>query len=92
MAQVQGIVKTKYIVDVGLFIAFIVCFVTGILPTAEAMTGRFFHRASIDIPTDQITVFHDLSGVFLGLLAAVHLYLNRKWVVSVTRKMLGMEK
>jgi cytochrome b subunit of formate dehydrogenase len=90
MAQVQGIVKTKYIVDVGLFIAFIVCFVTGILKLPGFT--RFFHRASIDIPTDQITVFHDLSGVFLGLLAAVHLYLNRKWVVSVTRKMLGMEK
>jgi hypothetical protein len=89
MAPVSGTVKKKYIVDVGLGISFLACFVTGIVKLPGF--ARFFHTASIALPMNQITLLHDRSGMLLGLFALLHLFLNRRWIVSVTRKLLGRE-
>jgi len=86
MASVSATVKQKYLVDVMLAISFIICFVTGVLKLPGFV--RFFHRAAIEMPIDQITSLHDASGILLGLFTLVHLYLNRRWIVSVTRKLL----
>ncbi len=87
--MVSGAVKKKYIVDVGLLISFVACFFTGILklPGFE----RFFHKASISLPMDQLSLIHDRSGVWLGVFVLIHLYLNRKWIASTTRKLLKRE-
>ena len=89
MAPVSRVIMKKYLVDVGLGISFFLCFATGILKLPGFV--RFFHRASIDFPLDQASMLHDGSGVILGIFALVHLVLNRKWLVRVTRKLLGRE-
>jgi len=89
MAPVPRVILKKYLVDVGLGISFFLCFATGILKLPGLV--QFFHRASIDLPSVQITQIHDASGVIFGVFALVHLALNRKWLVSVTRKLLGRE-
>ena len=87
MPPVSRTVKMKYIVDIGLLISFLACFATGILKLPGFI--QFFHRLSFSLPMDQLTVLHDRSGVLLGLFAVIHLYLNWKWLVSVTRKIVG---
>lgn len=89
MAPVSGTVKKKYLVDIGLGISFLVCFVTGIVKLPGF--ARFLHTASMALPGTPISVLHDMSGVFMGLFALIHLILNRKWIASVTRKLLGPE-
>lgn len=89
MAPLSPAVKQKYLVDVMLAISFLVCFVTGVLKLPGFV--RFFHRAAIEVPTDQITSLHDASGILLGLFTVMHLYLNRRWIASVTRKLLEKE-
>jgi hypothetical protein len=89
MAPVSRVILKKYLVDVGLGISFFLCFTTGILKLPGFV--RFFHRASIEFPLDQASLLHDASGVILGIFALVHLALNRRWLVRVTRKLLGRE-
>jgi hypothetical protein len=89
MAPVSRVILKKYIVDVGLGISFFLCFVTGIIKLPGFV--QFFHRAAIDLPWNRIDMLHDGSGVLLGLFALVHLALNWKWMVSVTRKLLRRE-
>jgi hypothetical protein len=79
--------KRKYVVDVGLGISFFLCFATGIVKLPGFV--EFFNRASIDFPMDRITALHDGSGMILGILVLVHLVLNRRWIVSVTGKLLA---
>jgi cytochrome b subunit of formate dehydrogenase len=86
MAPLSPKVKQKYLVDVALAISFLVCFVTGIVKLPGFT--RFFHRAAVEMPTDMITAMHDGSGILLGLFTLVHLYLNRRWIASVTRRLL----
>ena len=35
---------------------------------------------------------HDWSGLFLGLFVAVHLILNRGWIIAMTKKVLSGNK
>lgn len=86
MAALSAAVQQKYYVDVALAISFLVCFVTGVMKLPGFV--RFFHRAAIDMPTDVITGLHDGTGILLGLLVLIHLFLNRRWIVSVTRRTL----
>jgi hypothetical protein len=87
MSQVSRKVKTKYFVDVGLLLSFLACLITGILKLPGFI--QFYHKASISLPLSQITLIHDRSGILLGIFALLHLSLNWKWMVSVTRKLLG---
>jgi hypothetical protein len=89
MAPVPRVILKKYLVDMGLGISFFLCVTTGIVKLPGFV--RFFHRASIDFPLDQISLLHDASGVIVGVFALVHLTLNRKWLIHVTRKLLGRE-
>lgn len=89
MASVPRVIMKKYLVDVGLGISFFLCFTSGVAKLPGFV--RFFQRAAIDLPWDRIDLLHDGSGVLLGIFALVHLALNRKWLVSVTRKLLGRE-
>ncbi|MDG6256853.1 MAG: hypothetical protein QCH35_04560 [Methanomicrobiaceae archaeon] len=89
MAPLSRTVMKKYLVDVGLGISFFVCFTTGMLKLPGPV--MLLERAAIDLPWERIDLLHDGSGVVMGLFALVHLALNRKWLVSVTRKLLGRE-
>ncbi|HDR72842.1 MAG TPA: hypothetical protein ENN85_02860 [Methanoculleus sp.] len=87
MAPVSRVVMQKYLVDVVRGISFFLCFVTGIAKLPGAV--MLLEWAAIDLPWGRIDRFHDAIGVVMGLSAPVHLALNRKWPVSVTRILLG---
>ncbi|MCL1995201.1 MAG: hypothetical protein FWG63_03255 [Defluviitaleaceae bacterium] len=38
---------------------------------------------------NQGLIFHGIVGTFFGFFLAMHLYLNRKWIVSVTKAMIA---
>jgi hypothetical protein len=89
MAPVSDTVKRKYLVDMGLGLSFVVCFVTGFVKLPGF--SRALHITSMTLPGTPLSGLHDASGVLMGLFALIHLILNRKWIASVTRKLLGRE-
>jgi hypothetical protein len=44
------------------------------------------------MPLALMSDIHDWSGVILGIVIAVHLILNSRWILSMTKKMLGGAK
>jgi hypothetical protein len=36
-----------------------------------------------------VSDIHDRAGILLSLFVAVHLFLNRAWIISMTRKVLA---
>jgi hypothetical protein len=79
--------KINYFVDLGLALAFILSFLTGIIkwPGLVNKLGMTYS----DLPMFELSKIHDFSGLAMGLLVLVHLILHWKWIVSFTKKMLG---
>jgi cytochrome b subunit of formate dehydrogenase len=77
----------KWSVDLALGITFVICFVTGLLkfPLLLQMTGLY----RLVLPSALISDLHDWSGILLGLFVLVHLYLNRVWIIAMTKNVLG---
>jgi hypothetical protein len=79
-------IKLKYLIDVGMLISFLACFITGIIKYPGFL--YFLGIRPISIPLNQISLIHDRSGVLLGLFVLAHLIFNFGWMVSVTKKIL----
>ncbi len=79
--------QIKYIVDVGLAVSFILCFITGVIkfPGFIRAIGAT-HRV---LPMRDLTLIHDWTGILMGLLVAVHLILNYRWIIAMTRQIFG---
>jgi hypothetical protein len=45
--------------------------------------------SSAVLPMALVSDIHDRAGVFLVILVAIHLALNRGWIMSMTRKILA---
>ena len=75
--------KLKYIVDVGLAISFLAVFVTGIIKFPGLLRNFGIHYT--DLPMREISKVHDWAGVVMGIFVFVHLVLNWKWIVAVTK-------
>jgi hypothetical protein len=77
----------KFVIDLGLIITFLLCFVTGVIlyPGFVQLLGISFRA----LPTFQITMLHNNSGLAFGVLAIVHFLLNWRWMVAVTRTLAG---
>lgn len=84
--MVASRIKMKYLIDVGMLISFLACFITGIIKYPGFLL--FFGIRPISLPLYQISLIHDRSGVLLGLFVLAHLVFNFGWMVSVTKKML----
>ena len=80
----------KWTVDLAMGVAFLACFITGMFKFTYFM--RLSGLTSLKLPIAQTSNLHDWSGLFLGLFVAVHLILNRGWIVAMTRKVLAGEK
>jgi hypothetical protein len=82
--------QLKYIVDVGLAISFILCFVTGVIkfPGFIRAIGAT-HRV---LPMRDLTLIHDWTGVLMGLLVLAHLVLNYRWIITMTRQIFGRKR
>jgi hypothetical protein len=43
----------------------------------------------IVMPLALMSDIHDWSGILLGILVAIHIILNHRWIVAMTRKIVG---
>jgi len=70
--------KLDYFIDLGLFISFLLVFVTGIIKfRGWGLYARF------GFPN--ISLIHDWSGVVMGVLVLVHLALHWDWICCTTK-------
>ena len=76
----------KWCVDLAMGIAFLFSFVTGFFKFTLLM--RIFGLTDIVLPLARMSDIHDCAGIALGILVATHLFLNRAWILSMTRKIL----
>ncbi len=83
----MNIQVVKWCVDVGLGIVFLFSAVTGLLKFAVLMQVSWISSAVLPMAT--MSDIHDRAGLFLVILVALHLFLNRGWILSMTRKILA---
>jgi hypothetical protein len=77
----------KWCVDIAMGIAFLCSAVTGIFKFTLLM--RTFGLTGVKLPIALMSDIHDRAGIILCFLVAVHLFLNRVWILSMTRKILA---
>jgi hypothetical protein len=77
----------RYGVDALMGIMFLVCCITGLFKFTLLM--RILGLTGAVLPLALMSDIHDWSGIALGLLVALHLFLNRSWILSMTRKVFG---
>jgi len=73
--------------DLAMGITFVISFVTGLLKFTVLL--RLTGLNGLILPSAFISDLHDWSGILLGLLVFAHLFLNRKWIISVTRQVIS---
>ncbi len=78
--------KLNYIVDAVMAIVFGVVAITGILKLPV------LHSIYRTLPTKIMTQMHDISGVLLVILVAIHLILHWNWIVCMTKSFFKKEK
>jgi hypothetical protein len=76
----------KWFLDLGMGIAFLVTFITGFFKFTLFM--RMFGLVDLVLPLALMSDIHDWAGLVLGFFVAAHLFVNRAWIVSMTRKIL----
>jgi Domain of unknown function (DUF4405) len=74
----------RYGFDLLMGIAFLICFITGLFKFTLLM--RMLGLTGAVLPLALMSDIHDWSGIALGLFVALHLFLNRTWILSMTRK------
>ena len=79
--------KANYVVDILLSISFILVAVTGILKLKIVMELLGFQWGQPPMPT--MSFIHDWSGVIMVILVLIHIALNWKWLVCMTKAMFG---
>ena len=77
------ITRIKYLVDLGMGVMFLACFLTGIVKWPGFL--QVFGLSEFLLPLNRISLLHDRSGFLLGVLVFAHHALNWKWVVATTR-------
>lgn len=75
--------RIKFYLDVGMTSLFLLCLITGIAKVSQ-VTRFLGLKASAIAP---MTLVHDWSGIIFGLCALLHIALNWKWMVAMTKKM-----
>jgi hypothetical protein len=77
----------KWCVDLAMGVFFLISFITGFFKFTLLL--RTFGLTDIVLPSAFMSDIHDWSGITLCLLVAVHLFLNRAWILSMTQKMVS---
>lgn len=77
----------KWCVDLAMGIVFLFSAVTGFFKFTLLL--RLFGLTDIVLPLAQMSNIHDWAGITLCLLVLLHLFLNRAWILSMTRKMMN---
>lgn len=81
--------KLIYIVDIGLFISFILVAVTGIIKFPGLMQAVGMSYGNF--PKSEFSMLHDWSGIALTLLVLIHIILHWDWIVVTTKRYLGIK-
>lgn len=68
-------------------ITFLTSLCTGLLKFTLLM--RLLGLTFIVLPSARISDIHDWSGIVLGCCVGLHLYLNRAWIIAMTKKMMA---
>jgi hypothetical protein len=76
--------------DLAMGVSFIICFITGMFKFTFFM--RLSGLSSLVLPIAQMSEIHDWFGLAMGFFVAVHLVLNRTWIMTMTRMVLAGEK
>jgi hypothetical protein len=76
----------KWCVDLAMGITLLACFITGLLKFT--LIVRIMGLTRMVLPMALISDIHDWSGLALGILVVVHLFFNRVWIKTMTRKVL----
>jgi len=77
----------KWAVDLAMGIMFVISFVTGLLKFTLLL--RLTGLNGLILPSAFISDLHDRSGILLGLFVFIHLFMNRNWIISMTRQVVG---
>jgi hypothetical protein len=83
MANMQGV---KWCIDVAMGITFLITFVTGLFNWTLLM--RTLGLTNIVLPLALMSEIHSWAGPLLGVLVGVHLFINRRWIIATTRKVI----
>jgi cytochrome b subunit of formate dehydrogenase len=78
---------TRWCVDLAMGTAFLVCLITGLFKFT--LLVRTLGLTAVVLPIALFSVIHDWSGLALGIFVAVHLYLNRSWIITMTKKVMS---
>ena len=84
MADMQFI---RWCIDLGMAVLFVVTFVTGLFKWTLLM--RTLGLTDLVLPVALMSNIHDWAGFLLGFMVVLHLYVNRVWIISTTKKMLA---
>lgn len=76
----------KWCVDRLMGTVFLISLITGFFKFT--LLVRTFGLTDIVLPVALMSDIHDWAGLSLCILVAVHLFLNRAWILSMTRKIL----
>jgi len=76
----------RWVIDLLMGIVFFVSFCTGLLKFT--ILFRALGLTFVILPLAVISDIHDLAGLVLGCLVIFHLFLNRRWIATMTRKMI----
>jgi hypothetical protein len=80
----------KWSVDIALLVAFLACVITGLFKFTLLM--RMLGLTGLVFPLALMSDIHDWSGIALVVLVGVHLFLNRHWIWSMTKKVVTGKK
>ena len=72
--------------DLAMGIVFGICFVTGLLKFTLLL--RLTGLNGLVLPSALISDLHDWSGILLGILVFMHIFANRKWIITTTRQVI----
>ena len=76
----------KWCLDLAMGAAFLFSFITGFFKFTFLM--RMFGMVDLVLPLALMSDIHDWAGLALGCFVAAHLFLNRAWIITMTRKIL----
>jgi hypothetical protein len=76
----------RWCLDLGMGILFLVSFITGLFKFTLLM--RTLGLTDIVLPLALMSTIHDWAGLALGFCVVTHLIINRRWITSMTGKIL----
>jgi len=76
----------RWCIDLGMGITFLVTFITGLFKWTLFM--RTLGLTDMVLPLALMSDIHDWAGFLLGVFVAIHLSMNRVWILTMTKKII----